>query len=119
MKYIIRKILCYLCKSKFGKREPSYNYGTHVDNYYEKFDEVINEFSDIFKNQINYDIHDLWENGLLDDNTYILFYYDNLHCYYGKINEPYLIFAKENFNFCMICFALFFQLFQLYLNYQC
>jgi len=93
----------FLYKSKCGERvgervgelEPSYNYGTHVDNYYEEFDKVINEFSDILKNQINYDIHDLWEDGLLDDDTYTLFHYDNPHCYYGKINEPYLIFAKE------------------------
>ena len=103
MKYIIRKIPCYLyniygkskCGERVGELEPSYNYGTHVDNYYEEFDEVINEFSDILKNQINYDIHDLWEDGLLDDDTYTLFHYDNPHCYYGKINEPYLIFAKE------------------------
>ena len=108
MKYIIRKIPCYLiniygkskCGERVGELEPSYNYGTHVDNYYEEFDEVINEFSDILKNQINYDIHDLWEegfweDGLLDDDPYTLVHYDNPHCYYGKINEPYLIFAKE------------------------
>ena len=45
MKYIIRKIPCYLiniygkskCGERVGELEPTYNYGTHVDNYYEEF----------------------------------------------------------------------------------
>ena len=77
------------------ERQPTYEYCNQKDLFYEEFDDMIVEFTKLIKHKINYDIHDLWEDGLLDDDTYTLFHYDNPHCYYGKINEPYLIFAKE------------------------
>ena len=72
-----------------------YNYGTEIDNYYEEYDECIDEFIKLLKNQIDYDIHDLWDDGMLNDDNYQLFHYNNPHFYHGKINEPYLLFEKE------------------------
>ena len=100
MKYIIRKIPCYLYniygkstrKNCIGELEPLYDYGTHIDNYYEEFDEMIIEFANILKNQINYDIHNVWSN----DDIYMMFHFDYPNFYFGKIDEPYLVFAKED-----------------------
>lgn len=97
IKYIIRKIPCYLYKSMSGEFEPTYNYGTHVDNYFEEFDEMIIEFADLLKNRINYEIHNTWTDGILSDNTFMMFYFENPNIYFGKIDEPYLVFEKEKF----------------------
>lgn len=44
-KYIIRKIPCYfskaLCGEHVGKREPNYDYGTEIDEYYEEYNGCI------------------------------------------------------------------------------
>ena len=93
-KYIIRQIPCYFHKNIIGEREPTYDYGTEIDNYYEEYDECIDEFVKLLKNYIDYDVHDIWDDGEFNDDTYQLFRYDNPHMYYGKINEPYLLFEK-------------------------
>ena len=72
MKYIIRKIPCYLDKSCIGELEPVYDYGTHIDNYYEEFDEMVIEFANILKNKINYDIHNVWTHGVSNDDIYMI-----------------------------------------------
>ena len=96
MKYIIRKIPCYLYKSCVGELEPVYDYGTHIDNYYEEFDEMVIEFANILKNKINYDIHNVWTHGVSNDDIYMMFHFDYPNFYFGKIDEPYLVFAKED-----------------------
>jgi len=94
-KYIIKQIPCYFRKNNIGERVPMYNYGTEIDNYYEEYDECIDEFAKLLKHHVSYDVHDIWEDGVLNDDSYYFFHYDNLHWYYGKINELYLVFEKE------------------------
>jgi len=94
-KYIIRQIPCYFHKNIIGERVPMYKYGTEIDNYYEEYYECIDEFVKLLDYHVSYDVHDIWDDGELNDDTYQLFRYDNPHCYYGKINEPYLVFEKE------------------------
>lgn len=94
-KYIIRQIPCYFHKNYFQEITPTYEYGSELEHYYEEYDECIDEFIKLLKNQIDYDIHDLWDDGMLNDDTYQLFHYNNPHLYHGKINEPYLLFGKE------------------------
>jgi hypothetical protein len=94
-KYIIRKIPCYFHKNIIGELVPMYKYGTEIDNYYEKYDGCIDEFVKLLKNHVSYDVHDILNDGVLNDDSYYSFHYDNPHWYYGKINEPYLLFEKE------------------------
>lgn len=46
-KYIITELHCYF--SKFGEKELTYEYNTEIDNYYEEYDECINEFIKLIK----------------------------------------------------------------------
>ena len=71
-KYIMRQIPCFLRKSIIDKMEPSYYYGTEIDIYYETYEELINKFSDLLKNQIRYEVDDVWEDGIIDEE-YLIF----------------------------------------------
>ena len=65
LKYIIRQIPVYLRKNYLGEYAPIYDYGTHQDSYYRDFDEAVREYCSILRNQITYDVHDLWTDGEL------------------------------------------------------
>ena len=99
LEYIIRKIPCYLYHDKYmmerGERQPTYEYGTQKDSFYEEMDEMIDEFAKLLKNQINYKIHDIWTDGILNDDTYMMLSFQNPHFYFGRIDNKYLIFVKE------------------------
>jgi len=100
LKYIIRQIPVYVRKNCFGEYSPMYDYGTYQDSYYEDFDEAVREYCCILRNQITYDVHDLWTDGELqldvdDIIPYKFFHYDNPHTYFGRINEPYLWFCER------------------------
>ena len=90
LKYVIKAIPCYLHKIGANELKPTYDYGTDVDNYYETFDEMINEFAKLIQRQIDYKISIYWEDGY----TYV--HMDDHHTYYGKINEEYLIFTNND-----------------------
>lgn len=100
MKYIIRKIPCYLYHDKYmmGKyeKQPTYEYCSEKDLFYEEFDDMIVEFTKLIKYQINYKVHNVWTDGILNDDTYMMFYFENPNFYFGKIDNEYLIFVKED-----------------------
>ena len=99
-KYIIRQIPVYFGKNILGEYAPTYDYDTYIDNYYRYIDTAILEYCQLLKNQVRYDIHDLWTDGVIElDNEdimpYKMFHYDNPHTYFGRINEPYLWFNER------------------------
>lgn len=99
-KYIIRKIPCYLYHDKYimekNERQPSYKYDTQKDLFYEEFDDMIVEFTKLIKHTINYKLHNVFTDGILDDDTYMMFYFENPNFYFGRIDSEYLIFIKED-----------------------
>jgi len=100
MKYIIRKIPCYLYHDKYImekiERQPTYEYDTQKDLFYEEFDDMIVEFTKLIKHNINYKLHNVFTDGILDDDTYIYVYFENPNLYFGRIDNEYLIFIKED-----------------------
>jgi|LakMenE01Jun11ns_1017448.scaffolds.fasta_scaffold9305490_1 hypothetical protein len=100
MKYIIRKIPCYLYYDKYimenFERQPTYEYDTQKDLFYEEFDDMIVEFTKLIKHNINYKLHNVFTDGILDDDTYMMFYFENPNFYFGRIDNEYLIFIKED-----------------------
>jgi len=100
MKYIIRKIPCYLYHDKYimknNERQPTYEYDTQKDLFYEEFDDMIVEFTKLIKHNINYKLHNVFTDGILDDDTYMMFYFKNPNFYFGRIDSEYLIFIKED-----------------------
>lgn len=52
----------------------------------------------LLKYQIDYKLHNVWTDGILNDDTYIMFYFENPNFYFGKIDNEYLIFEKEKFD---------------------
>ena len=99
-KYIIRQIPVYFGKNILGEYAPTYDYDTYIDNYYQEIDTAIFEYCQLLKNQLRYDIHDIWTDGVIElDNEdimpYKMFHYDNPHIYFGRINEPYLWFNER------------------------
>ena len=100
MKYIIRKIPCYLYHDKYimknYERQPSYEYDTQKDLFYEEFDDMIVEFTKLIKHNINYKLHNVFTDGILDDDTYMMFFFENPNFYFGRIDSEYLIFVKED-----------------------
>ncbi len=99
-KYIIRKIPCYLYHDKYImekiERQPTYEYDTQKDLFYEEFDDMIVEFIKLIKHKITYKLHNVFTDGILDDDTYIMFYFENPNFYFGRIDSEYLIFIKED-----------------------
>ena len=99
-KYIIRKIPCYLYHDKYimekYERQPTYEYDTQKDLFYKEFDDMIVEFTKLIKHTINYKLHNVFTDGILDDDTYMMFYFENPNCYFGRIDSEYLIFIKED-----------------------
>lgn len=100
MKYIIRKIPCYLYHDKYimkkYERQPTYEYCNKTDLFYEEFDDMIVEFTKLIKHNINYKLHNVFTDGILDDDTYMMFYFENPNFYFGRIESEYLIFIKED-----------------------
>lgn len=94
-RYIIQQAPCYFYTNLIGKLEPLYDYETIKDTYYDEFDECVDAFVKMINRQFNHSIHSMWEDGELNDDSYTLFYYNHPQCYYGKIDEPYLIFGAE------------------------
>ena len=84
-------------KSKLWKRrQPTYKYDTQKDLFYEEFDDMIVEFTKLIKHNINYKLHNVFTDGILDDDTYMMFYFENPNFYFGRIDSEYLIFIKED-----------------------
>ena len=78
------------------ERQPTYEYCNQKDLFYEEFDDMIVEFTKLIKHKINYNLHNVFTDGILDDDTYIMFYSENPNFYFGKIYSEYLIFIKED-----------------------
>ena len=92
-KYIIGTMPCYFYSSYFDEKEPTYDYDSYITNYYESYEEFISCYINLLKFEIDYTIH----NNTID-TSYKIFHYDRDRIYRGKINEPYLIFEKNDIN---------------------
>ena len=78
------------------ERQPIYEYCNQKDLFYEEFDNMIVEFTKLIKHKITYTIHNVFIDGILDDDTYMMFYFENPNFYFGRIKSEYLIFIKED-----------------------
>ena len=47
---------------------------------------MIVEFTKLIKHNINYKLHNVFTDGILDDDTYMMFFFENPNFYFGRID---------------------------------
>ena len=78
------------------ERQPTYEYCNQKNLFYEEFDDMIVEFIKLIKHKIHYKLHNVFTDGIIDDDTYMMFYFEKPNIYFGRIDSEYLIFIKKD-----------------------